>query len=88
MWALPTCLPQALLVIARLNMFHHSESPEVIHAKLAEWERTVALHRSQREAERLLARDDDAAAESIRSRIERFLHRLRPADRMREQPGT
>ena len=88
MWALPTCLPPAPLVIGRPSMFHHSESPEVIHAKLAEWEQTVATHRSQREADRLLAKDNDVVVDTAPSLIERIMQRLRPSARLHEQTGA
>lgn len=69
-------------------MFHHSESPEVIHARLAEWEHTVATHRSQREAERLLAKDNDTMVDTVPSLIERIIQRLRPSARMHEQTSA
>ena len=68
-------------------MYHHAESHEVIHAHLAEWERTVATHRAQWEAERLLTRNDDATIDPNPSLIERLLQRLRPAVRMHQQPA-
>jgi hypothetical protein len=68
-------------------MYHHSESPEVINATIAERERTVATHRAQREARRLLSRDEDAVANPTPSLTERLLQRLRPAARMHRQPG-
>lgn len=70
-------------------MHHHSESPEVIHAKLAEWERTVATHRAQREAER--GRDSarlSSSHQSARSMVARLRELLAPARRMDEQSGA
>jgi hypothetical protein len=69
-------------------MYHHAESPEVIHAKLAEWERTVAAHRLQVEAERLLAGSTETRRpQPAQSLIARLRHLLRPATHMRQQPG-
>ena len=55
-------------------MYHHSESPEVIHAKLAEWERTVTAHRAQAEAERLPTGDEDRPTPPAARSLSALLH--------------
>lgn len=70
-------------------MHHHAESPELIHAKLAEWERTAETHRAQHEAARLLAVETDSLPpHPVRLLVDRLQRLLRPAARMREQPGA
>ncbi len=67
-------------------MYHHAESPEVIHAKLAEWERTVATHQAQCEAERLLTNSADlSSSHPLRLLIGRLQHVFRPATRWHDQ---
>lgn len=67
-------------------MYHHADSPEVIHAHLAEWERTVAAHTQRQEAARLQSPEANPADWTlIRSLLARLQHVFRPASRMHEQ---
>ena len=68
-------------------MYHHSESPEVIAATRAEWERTVAAHRARLAAERAHI-PPDIASESRLDRLSGMLQRLlRPQSRI-DQPSN
>ena len=69
-------------------MYHHAESPEVVQATRAEYERTVARHMAERAAERLLvSREDEPEDGLARHVLARLRDAFGPAHRRRQLPS-
>lgn len=70
-------------------MFHHAESPEVIRATRAEYERAVTRHMAECHTERVLTGCRHDQTDTVaRPWFTRLKETLRPARRMRQLPGS